>query len=145
MTKETISKSKQIKKYKNVADIITVTGSSNKIYTNGGKDRTTLSKGKKNMIDAGKGIDTVIVGKSAGSGNKIYGGAGGDKITINGGKGNYIYGDDEKEKLSGNDSITVNGGSRNTVYGGKGNDTITIAGGSKNNIYGGKGIWICRI
>ena len=59
MATATVAKSKQTQTFTNAADIITVTGSDNKIYTKGGKDRITLVKGANNMIDAGKGADTI--------------------------------------------------------------------------------------
>lgn len=81
MATATISKSKQTKKYGSAADIITVTGSSNKIYTNGGKDKVTLSKGSSNMIDAGAGNDVITV--KAGNKHTLRGGTGSDKYVIN--------------------------------------------------------------
>ena len=76
----TISKSKQTKKYGSAADIITVTGSSNKIYTNGGKDKVTLSKGSSNRINAGAGNDVITV--KAGNKHTLRGGTGSDKYVI---------------------------------------------------------------
>ena len=81
MATATISKSKQTKKYGSAADIINVTGSSNKIYTNGGKDKVTLSKGSSNMIDAGSGNDVITV--KAGNKHTLRGGTGSDKYIIN--------------------------------------------------------------
>ena len=81
MATATISKSKQTKRYGNAADIITVTGSSNKIYTNGGKDEVTLSKGSSNMIDAGAGNDVITV--KAGNKHTLRGGTGSDKYVVN--------------------------------------------------------------
>ena len=80
MATATISKSKQTKKYGSAADIITVTGSSNKIYTNGGKDKVTLSKGSSNRIDAGAGNDVITV--KAGNKHTLRGGTGSDKYVI---------------------------------------------------------------
>ena len=81
MATATISKSKQTKKYGSAADIITVTGSSNKIYTNGGKDKVTLSKGSSNMIDTGAGNDIITV--KAGNKHTLRGGTGSDKYVVN--------------------------------------------------------------
>ena len=152
MAKETISKSKVTKTYTNAADNITITGSSNTISTMGGNDTVKLTKGSKNTVKAGVGIDTLTVDKSAGTGNKIYGEAGADKISINGGSSNYIYGGNDKDTITiaatmkgtknsiygdaGVDTIKVLGGSSNNIYGGADGDKITVSGGSKNKIYG---------
>ena len=66
MAKATIKKSNKTFNYTNAADVITVAGSGNRIYTKGGKDKITLSKGANNMIDAGTGNDTIIIAKKAG-------------------------------------------------------------------------------
>ena len=119
MAKATISKNNQKKTYTNAADIITVTGSGNKIYTKGGKDKITLSKGKNNMFDAGTGNDTIIVGKNAGNSNTINAGAGADTITVSAGTQTVNGGD-------GNDTIIVNGGNNHMLRGGKGSDKYII-------------------
>lgn len=119
MAKETIKTSNKTFEYTNAADIITVTGSGNKIYTVGGTDRITLSKGKKNTIDAGVGNDIITIGKKAGNTNTIKAGAGSDKITVSGGM-QTIYGD------AGNDTITVSGGNKHTLRGGLGSDRYII-------------------
>ena len=131
MAKETISKNKQKKVYGNAADVITVTGSSNKIYTMGGKDRITLNKGKNNMIDAGVGNDTIIIGKKAGDNNTFIAGKGNDTVTVNGGK-QIIDGG------AGTDQITIKAGTQ-SVNGGAGNDIITVNGGNYHTLQGGAG------
>lgn len=131
MAKAKISKSNKTFKYTNAADIITITGSSNKIYTKGGADKITLSKGKNNLIDAGTGKDIIIVGKKAGSGNTVMAGAGKDIITISGGTQVVDGG-------AGNDTFTVSGGTQ-TIKGGTGNDTITVKGGNNHILSGGTG------
>jgi Ca2+-binding RTX toxin-like protein len=81
MATATISKSNQTETFGNAADIIIVTCSKNRIYTKGGKDRITLSKGKNNMIDAGTGNDVIIV--SSGNKHTLLGGKGSDKYLVN--------------------------------------------------------------
>ena len=130
MAKETISKSKQIKTYGSAADVITITGSNNKVYTKGGKDKITLSKGSNNLIDAGTGNDVVTIGKKAGSGNTILAGKGNDTITVSAGA-QIIDGG------AGSDIITVSGGTQ-TVNGGAGND-ILISGDVNDKLFGGTG------
>lgn len=119
MAKATISKSNQKKTYTNAADIITITGSSNKVYTKGGKDKITLSKGKNNLVDAGTGNDIIIIGKKSGSSNTIKAGAGSDKITVSAGTQTIDGG-------AGNDTITVSGGNKHTLRGGLGSDNYII-------------------
>ena len=81
MAKETISKSGVKRVYSNAADIITVEGSKDKIYTKGGKDRITLSKGNSNLVDAGTGNDIITV--NAGNKHTLQGGTGSDKYIFN--------------------------------------------------------------
>lgn len=126
MAKATISKSKQKKIYTNAADIITIKGSSNKIYTKGGKDKITISKGKNNLIDAGTSNDTIVIGKKAGNDNKILAGKGNDTITVNAGTQTIDGG-------IGNDTIIVKGGNNHTLRGGKGSDEYIIDMAMKKN------------
>ena len=126
MAKATISKSKQKKIYTNAADIITIKGSSNKIYTKGGKDKITISKGKNNLIDAGTSNDTIVIGKKAGNDNKILAGKGNDTITVNAGTQTIDGG-------IGNDTIIVKGGNNHTLRGGKGSDEYIINMAMKKN------------
>ena len=81
MATETISKSKKTFRYGDDADVIIVKGSSNKIYTNGGKDKITSSKGNSNLIDAGTGNDVITV--DGGNKHKLQGGIGSDKYVLN--------------------------------------------------------------
>ena len=131
MAKKTVKKSNTTVKGTNAADIITITGSGNKIYAKGGNDKITLNKGQLNLIDAGKGNDTIIIGKKAGNDNTFMAGAGNDTITVSGGT-QIIDGG------AGADRITVSGGTQ-TIEGGAGNDTITVKGGNNHTLSGGAG------
>ena len=131
MAKKTVKKSNMTVNGTNAADIITITGSGNKIYAKGGNDKITLNKGQHNQIDAGKGNDTIIIGKKAGNDNTFMAGAGNDTITVSGGT-QLIDGG------AGADRITVSGGTQ-TIEGGAGNDTITVKGGNNHTLSGGAG------
>ena len=119
MAKKTVKKSNMTVNGTNAADVITITGSGNKIYAKGGNDKITLNKGQHNQIDAGKGNDTIIIGKKAGNDNVFMAGAGNDTITVSGGR-QIIDGG------AGNDIITVNGGNHHTLRGGAGSDKYII-------------------
>ncbi len=131
MANETISKSNKTFNYTSAADSITITGSGNKIYTKGGKDTITLSKGKNNLIDAGAGNDIITIGKKAGNGNTVKAGAGNDTVTVNGGKQTFDGG-------AGKDTFTVSAGTQ-VINGGAGNDAITVKGGNNHILRGGTG------
>ena len=131
MAKKTVKKSNMTVNGSNAADVITITGSSNRIYAKGGNDKITLNKGQSNYIDAGKGNDTIIIGKKAGDDNVFMAGAGNDNITVSGGR-QIIDGG------AGADKITVAGGEQD-VSGGAGNDSITVSGGNNHTLRGGAG------
>lgn len=92
MATATISKSKQNRTFSNAADIITVTGSDNKIYTKGGQDRITVVKGANNMIDSGTGSDLIVIEPKTGNGQKLYGSADKDTIIVNAGNKHMLSG-----------------------------------------------------
>ena len=131
MAKKTVKKSNITVNGTNAADVITITGSSNRIYAKGGNDKITLNKGQSNYIDAGAGNDTIIIGKKAGDNNTFIAGKGNDTITVSGGK-QIIDGG------AGADKITVAGGTQD-VSGGAGNDNITVSGGNNHTLRGGAG------
>lgn len=138
MATATISKSKQTKKYGSAADIITVTGSSNKIYTNGGKDKVTLSKGSSNMIDAGAGNDVITV--KAGNKHTLRGGTGSDKYVVNSAitKSTRLTINQSDYKKNDADTLQLSNVKLSDVYYSldKGNLIITHANGGKITVAG---------
>ena len=112
----------------------------NVIVVTAQKSKTeTISKNGNNKIFGAAAKDTFTV--KGGKRNYIYGDKGNDTITVTGkiGTGNKIYGDDEKNKVTGKDTFNINAGKKNYFYGGKGVDTFNINGGTTNYLYGGAG------
>ena len=126
MARETVSKSNQKKTYTDAADVITVTGSSNKIYTIGGNDVIKLNKGKNNLIDGGAGNDTITV--SGGNKHKLRGGVGSDSYIINSAiaKSTIFTINQTDYKKKDADTLKLSKVSKNDVTYGLLNGTMTI-------------------
>ena len=144
MARATISKSKQKKAYTNAADIITITGSSNKVYTKGGNDTIKITKGNSNLADGGAGNDTITV--SGGNKHTLRGGYGSDRYIINSAitkstrltinQSDYKKKDADTLKLAkvGKNDVTYELLKGNLTIKDKNGGAITVSGWSKNKL-----------